>query len=99
MGIARSRSIGRVRHLSTTDLWVQEKVRTVEITLVDTDGKINPADISTKYVPRPLLDKHLVTLGLQREEGRAEAPPKLVVAPDPPSSSWPPCRPRRSAWA
>ena len=64
IGIARRRGIGRVRHLSTTDLWVQEKVRTGEISLVKIDGKINPADIFTKYEPRPLLDKHLITMSL-----------------------------------
>ena len=80
IGIARRRGIGRVRHLSTTDLWVQEKIRNGDIQLLKIDGKENPADLFTKYLPRPLLDKHLLRLGVQKEEGRADAAPQLVVA-------------------
>ena len=81
VGIARRRGIGRFRHLSTTDLSFQEKLLLGKTSLVNADGKTNSTDAFTNYVPRPLLGKHLRTLGLCRGDGRADAAPKLVVAP------------------
>ena len=48
IGIARRRGIGRIRHLDVTDLWIQEKIRTKEITLLKTAGVSNPADLFYK---------------------------------------------------
>ena len=34
IGIARRRGMGKIRHLDTTDLWVQEKIRTGRVELL-----------------------------------------------------------------
>ena len=33
IGICRRRGLGKIRHLSTSDVWIQERVRSGEITL------------------------------------------------------------------
>jgi hypothetical protein len=59
IGICKRSGIGRVRHLAVGQLWVQEKVRSGEITLCKVLGTENPADILTKHVPRDTADQLL----------------------------------------
>ena len=40
-------------------------------------GTKNPSDILTKHVPAELLDRHLGTMGVQVQDGRAESAPEL----------------------
>ena len=40
--------IGKIKHLDTNWLWVQEVVRTRGVRLIKIDGTINPADVVTK---------------------------------------------------
>lgn len=46
-GVAARRGAGRIRHIQTQTLWLQEVIarRVLKI-----DGKINPADIGTKVL-------------------------------------------------
>ena len=46
--IASRRGVGRVRHLHTQALWVQEAVARRELTIVKVTGIENPADMGTK---------------------------------------------------
>ena len=55
IGIARRRGMGKIRHLDTTDLWVQEVIRSGRVQLNKVLGTENPADIFTKYVERALI--------------------------------------------
>ena len=71
IGIARRRGMGKIRHLDTTDLWVQEVVRSGRVELCKVLGAENPADIFTKYVERPLLIKMLDKMNMQQLPGRA----------------------------
>ena len=71
IGICRRTGIGRVRHLATGQLWVQERVRSGDFELCKHPGADNPADIFTKPVHGVLLDRHMASLGLQWEAGRA----------------------------
>ena len=80
IGIARRRGLGKLRHLDVEDLWVQHKVRSKQVELVKVDGKVNPADIFTKYVEAPLLQKALISMGLNSETGRAKSAPKAAVS-------------------
>ena len=79
IGIVRRRGLGKVRHLDVTDLWLQEKVRTGDIRVEKVAGTENPADALTKVLPRPLLVKHLSSMGLSPEDGRAASAPKLTT--------------------
>ena len=57
VGICRRRGLGKIRHLATADLWVQEKLRLQEFKLTKIPGAANPADILTTYVDRQTLEK------------------------------------------
>ena len=85
IGIARRRGMGKIRHLDTTDLWVQEVVRSGRVELMKVLGTENPADVLTKYVEKPLLVKMLAKMGMMQMEGRAACAPsiaKSVSSPD-----------------
>ena len=56
MGIFHRRGIGRIRHLHTPLLWVQQKRAAKEIDVKKTPGKENPADMCTKHLSRAMLD-------------------------------------------
>ena len=77
IGITRRRGLGKIRHLATADLWVQDRVRAGDFRLEKVPGADNVADILTKYVDRATLQKHLHAMGLRREEGRPELAPHI----------------------
>ena len=77
IGIARRNGLGKVRHLAVADLWVQEKVKTGALSLHNIKGDENASDILTKFVARPLMCKHLSTLNLYSEPGRASLGPTI----------------------
>ena len=80
LGIARRLGVGRVRHLDTSLLWIQSKIRAGDFAVAKIDGASNCADIMTKHVDRGLLTKHQHAMGLGVESGRAEIAPELVAA-------------------
>ena len=51
LGIAKRTGLGRIRHLDTNTLWLQEKVRTGAIEVRKVKGEENPADLFTKHLP------------------------------------------------
>ena len=78
LGIASQSGLGKLRHLETHTLWVQEKVRTKAIFVRKVRGEVNPADLFTKHLPRN--DKVRQLLGLFECEcrtGRAVSAPLL----------------------
>jgi len=77
IGICRRRGLGKVRHLATADLWMQDRIRKGDFKLVKVLGADNPADMLTKHVDKPLLMKHCNALGLSYESGRAESAPAI----------------------
>ena len=77
IGICRRRGLGIIRHLAVADLWVQEKLRLEEFMLVKIPGSQNPADILTKHVDRQTLERHLRTISIVQEWGRAEHAPTI----------------------
>ena len=77
IGICKRRGLGKVRHLATADLWIQDHVRTGDFVLNNILGADNPADILTKHVDRGLLSKHLETMQLVEESGRAASAPAV----------------------
>ena len=77
VGIARRRGLGKVRHLATADLWIQDRIRKKDFGLEKVPGCDNPADIMTKNVGRDILIKHMSNLGLAYEMGRAACAPSI----------------------
>ena len=77
VGICRRKGLGKVRHLATADLWVQDRVKKKDVVLERVPGVDNPADILTKHVDQALLQKHAQFLGLRQEAGRATSAPMI----------------------
>ena len=78
IGICTRTGIGRVRHLATGQLWVQEKIRNRSMRLFKHPGADNPGDICTKHVPSELLNRHLPSIGNKYEMGRADCAPDIT---------------------
>ena len=57
IGIASRRGLGKVKHLHTQYLWIQERVKNKEFTLHKERTDRNVGDLFTKYLDRPKLDK------------------------------------------
>jgi hypothetical protein len=78
IGIASRSGLGKLRHLETHTLWLQEKVRTGAIMVKKVHGSVNPADIFTKHLPSREKVHQLMTLfGCEYRDGRAAAAPLL----------------------
>ena len=78
LGIASRSGLGKLRHLETHTLWVQEKVRTGAIEVRKVWGEVNPADLFTKHLPsREKVHQLLGLFGCEYREGRASAAPLL----------------------
>ena len=77
LGMSRRLGVGKVRHLDTSLLWIQSKVRDGELMVGKILGADNPADILTKHVDAATLRKHLESIGMEYESGRAESAPEL----------------------
>ena len=75
LGIAKSSGLGRIRHLDTHTLWLQEKVRTKAVEVRKIKGEENPADLFTKFLPSRDKIHQLVRLfGCEYRDGRMSSP-------------------------
>ena len=77
IGICRRRGLGKIRHLHTADLWVQDRLRRGDFKLSKVLGADNPADLLTKHVPRDCMRKHMTFIGIMSEDGRAASAPTI----------------------
>ena len=82
IGICKRQGLGRVRHLATADLWVQQKVRARELKLFKLPGKENPSDLMTKHKTAPEASKFMSMLGIQSLDGRPALAPARVLCDD-----------------
>ena len=80
IGVCRRRGLGKIRHLATADLWVQDKIRTGAFSLQKVLGSENISDVLTKHVDRSTLQKHLKSMGLRQKDGRPELAPRIDSA-------------------
>ena len=78
IGICKRKGLGKVRHLATTDLWIQEQVRSRRIELVKVLGADNPADAFTKYVDRQTMQKILNKINMVQKDGRPACAPATM---------------------
>ena len=77
IGICRRRGLGKIRHLHVADLWIQDRLRKGDFSLTKVPGQENPADILTKHVPRDVMLRHMHSMGIRAEGGRAQSAPTL----------------------
>ena len=77
IGIVGREGLGKVRHLATADLWVQQRVKQRQLSVEKWPGPENPADVGTKGLSREAIDRHVVALGFAAVAGRAAAAPEM----------------------
>ena len=77
IGIAHRIGIGKIRHIETNQLWLQQKVLEGKLVVSKVKGEDNLADALTKPVDGKLLTEHLVRVGSILPEGRHALAPVL----------------------
>ena len=80
IGICTRQGLGKMRHIDTHLLWVQQAVRSGRVDLRKVLGEENPADIFTKHLSsRERVQKLVALLGCRYTSGRAESAPQRRV--------------------
>ena len=77
IGMVTREGLGKVRHLATADLWIQQRVRRGDLSVSKWPGKENPADLGTKPLDAETIGQHLARLGFEPASGRAAVAPQL----------------------
>ena len=78
IGICSRRGLGRLRHVDTQCLWVQQRVRDGDFELRKVKGELNPADAFTKHLASLEKIRSLLKLfSCEFRGGRARTAPKL----------------------
>ena len=76
LGICSRQGLGKLRHLDTHTLWVQQAVRSKRLVLKKVHGEENPADLLTKHsLSKERLLKLTALFGCHFRDGRAESAP------------------------
>ncbi len=75
--ISSRKCAGRVRHVEIRELWVQERVRREELSIIKVRGRDDVADRLTKLVERHKMEKYLQECGFVLRNGRLELCPHL----------------------
>ena len=63
IGVANREGLGRIRHLDTQSLWLQQALRKRRLGLGKVLGTENPSDLMTKHVDSKLLGEHVRSMG------------------------------------
>ena len=71
--ISNRKGAGKLGHINTSCLWIQEMQGTNQLELHKVFGTENPADMMTKHLPRLSLDKCMRQLNQHHSQGRAQA--------------------------
>ena len=77
LGIIKMNGLGKIRHIPTGLLWVQQISAQQRLSFGKVLGTENPADLFTKYLDQGTIEQHLQRLGCEIIEGRADEAPKL----------------------
>ncbi len=78
IGVCRRTGVGKIRHLDTRLLWVQDMVRAGSIVVEKVAGEENPADLLTKHLASDVLTGHLARLACWPRKGRANIAPRCT---------------------
>ena len=79
IGICSRQGLGKLRHLDTHTLWIQQAVRTGRVHLRKVLGEEDPADLLTTHsLSRERLEKLVALHGCKYFVGRAESAPKCA---------------------
>ena len=78
-GIASRRGVGKVRHLHTQVLWVQEAVMTRQLHIEKLPGKENPSDMGTKHLAQKEMNECLQRAGCILTGGRSRLAKRVAT--------------------
>ena len=78
-GIATRQGIGRIRHLHTSLLWIQQAVHDKLIRVVKILGTENTADMGTKHLDQKLIQKFMIALNCRYEAGQSKLALKAAL--------------------
>ncbi len=82
IGISTRQGLGKLRHLDTQALWIQQAVRTGRVDLRKVHGLVNPADLFTKHsLTRERLMDLTKLFDCNFTDGRAATAPRLRTTP------------------
>ena len=65
IGISQRRGLGKVKHMHTQYLWIQERIRAKDFVVHKVGTDNNVADLFTKHLARPKIDKFMSSLGFR----------------------------------
>ena len=71
IGMAHRQDSGNTLHIDVQYLWIQQEIAERRLALEKVRTDANPTDLFTKPISREVVDKHLVTLGVQLYRERA----------------------------
>ena len=74
-GISARRGLGKLRHLETSQLWLQDKVHKGEVIVKKIKGLLNPSDILTKPPTIKMLEELIKACSIEFQSGRHELMP------------------------
>ena len=77
LGIIHPKGLGKTRHIDIGLLWVQQTAAEKRLSFNKTLGKLNPADLYTKYLDEATTTQHIEALSSHFTKGRAAEAPKL----------------------
>ena len=77
LGIIHRQGIGKIRHLDTSVLWLQQKELKAKISFSKIDGTKNCADLMTKHLTLACIEKHIESLSMRFAVGRAAVTSKV----------------------
>ena len=79
LGVAQRQGVGKIRHLQTGALWMQEQELRRLLRLNKINGTENCSDLMTKNVSRELIARHCKAMSMEFKDGRAENAVQLHV--------------------
>ena len=76
-GITHRKRVGKTCNIQTRLLWIQQMSAEKRLKFGKSLGKVNPADLFTKYFDQTTIEQHVAKLAYTFEGGRALEAPKL----------------------
>ena len=78
IGICTRQGLGRLRHIDTQALWIQQKVCERNIEHIKAKGALNPADPFTHYlIAKDRVERLVKRFSCEYRPGRADSAPLL----------------------
>ena len=77
IGIIQRVGLGKLRHLDTSYLWLQQQHIKNNVPIKKIHGPENPADLGTKALKFESIEKHISKMNMRFESGRADIAPEL----------------------